>query len=289
VTSHDSEGALRCEAMLYDYEPEWRPTGIVELDQTDVLAWKRPGWPAGFNRVAYAKWDERTAETRIEELFAFFGDAPFHWHVGPSSSPADLADRLIRRGLVVAARPRMMTIELPLPAGWPTNDAVRIAEVRDEAIARLSLELAHHNANDIARMLPERMAYITAPWRRGAMMVAYVGDVPVANAAWRYSSDGRCVYLTGADRVSRGYRSRTGLQGRGRPREQRNVGADPRASRFRGPRGASACRPAWRALGGARLRSVRIDAELRDRVRDAIRLAHDVTIMVICGWHRSPN
>ncbi|TMB99074.1 MAG: hypothetical protein E6J35_13105 [Chloroflexi bacterium] len=166
--------------MLYDYEPEWRPTGIVELDQTDVLAWKRPGWPAGFNRVAYAKWDERTAETRIEELFAFFGDAPFHWHVGPSSSPADLADRLIRRGLVVAARPRMMTIELPLPAGWPTNDAVRIAEVRDEAIARLSLELAHHNANDIARMLPERMAYITAPWRRGAMMVAYVGDVPVA-------------------------------------------------------------------------------------------------------------
>jgi len=201
VTSHDSEGALRCEAMLYDYEPEWRPTGIVELDQTDVLAWKRPGWPAGFNRVAYAKWDERTAETRIEELFAFFGDAPFHWHVGPSSSPADLADRLIRRGLVVAVRPRMMTIELPLPAGWPTNDAVRIAEVRDEAIARLSLELAHHNANDIARMLPERMAYITAPWRRGAMMVAYVGDVPVANAAWRYSSDGRCVYLTGAETV----------------------------------------------------------------------------------------
>src|SRR5205823_14093642 len=39
------------------------------------------------------------------------------------------------------------------------------------------------------------------PGRRGGFLVAYLGDAPVANAGYRYSSDGRCVYLTGAETV----------------------------------------------------------------------------------------
>src|SRR5437870_129007 len=107
--------------MLYDYEPEWRPPGVVEIDRTDVLAWQRPGWGVGHSRVASAKWSERDAESGIDEVLAFFGDTPFNWHVGPSSSPPDLVDRLTARGLTVLARPRMMTIALPLPPSWPTT------------------------------------------------------------------------------------------------------------------------------------------------------------------------
>src|SRR5712691_2075401 len=110
----DDELARYCEAMLYDYEPEWRPPGIVELDRPDVLAWKRPGWPVGYSRVAYARWSASEADARIDELLEFFGDTPFNWYVGPSSTPADLEARLVRRGLVVKERPRLMTATLPL-------------------------------------------------------------------------------------------------------------------------------------------------------------------------------
>ena len=90
--------------MLYDYEPEWRPSATVVLDRADVLAFKRPGWPVGYSRVAYAKWSADEADARIDEVLAFFDEVAFNWHVGPSSAPHDLVDRLTARGLVVLAR-----------------------------------------------------------------------------------------------------------------------------------------------------------------------------------------
>jgi hypothetical protein len=172
--------AQYCEAMLYDYEREWRPEGTVELDRPDVLAWKRPGWPVGYSRVAYVKWTAEEADARIEELLEFFGDAGFHWHVGPSSTPEDLEARLAAHGIV---------------------------EVADRDIARLSLQLAHHTGEDLERSLNERMAYLTLPTRRTHFVVVFLGDVPVANASYRWSSDGRCMYLTGAE-TAETYRGR---------------------------------------------------------------------------------
>src|SRR2546428_9643407 len=100
-TSPQMTPAEYCEAMLYDYEPEWRPSGNIELDRPDVLAWKRPGWPVGYSRVAYAKWTAANADHRIGVLLAFCGDTPIFWYVGPSSAPADLAARLASHGLAL--------------------------------------------------------------------------------------------------------------------------------------------------------------------------------------------
>jgi len=195
------ELARYCEAMLYDYETEWSPDGLVEINRTDVLAWKRPGWPIGNSRVAYAKWTESAVDVRIGELLAFFGDTAFNWHVGPSSSPGDLVDRLVSYGLVLVAQPRMMTISLPLDDVWPRNSELRIVEVATPKMARISLQLAHHGPAQIERDVAERMTYLGVPSRRGGFLVAYLGDVPVANAGYRYSADGRCLYLTGAETV----------------------------------------------------------------------------------------
>jgi GNAT superfamily N-acetyltransferase len=201
----DDERARYCEAMLYDYEPEWRPAGIAEIDRPDVRAWKRPGWPAGHSRVAYAKWSTDDAERRIDELLAFFGDAQFTWYVGPSSTPADLVARLVRRGLVVQERPRLMTAALPIAS--MRDGGVRIVEVADRETARLSLELAHHTGDELERSLEERMAYLALPTRRWGSLIAFLGDTPVANAGYRFSSDGRCLYLTGAEVIEQ-YRGR---------------------------------------------------------------------------------
>src|SRR6266545_4322908 len=56
--------AQYCEAMLYDYEPDWHPSGVIELDRPDVLAWRRPGRSIGHSRVAYAKWSEAVVDAR---------------------------------------------------------------------------------------------------------------------------------------------------------------------------------------------------------------------------------
>ena len=156
--------ARYCEAMLYDYEPEWRPSGMVELDRADVLAWKRPGWPVGYSRVAYAKWTAGEAEARIDGVLAFFGDIAFNWHVGPSSAPHDLVDRLTTRGLIALARPRMMTIGLPLAEDWPIARDVRIAEVDNAETARVALRLAHHEGPALERDVAERVAYLENAW-----------------------------------------------------------------------------------------------------------------------------
>jgi GNAT superfamily N-acetyltransferase len=93
----------------------------------------------------------------------------------------------------------MMTIDLPLAADWPIPAGTRVVEVEDEETARLGLRLAHHDGADLERDVVERMAYLGTPGRRGGFLVAYLDGVPVANAGYRYSGDGRCVYLTGAE------------------------------------------------------------------------------------------
>jgi GNAT superfamily N-acetyltransferase len=103
--------------------------------------------------------------------------------------------------MVLVAQPRMMTTSLPLRDGWPLNSELRVAEVATPEMTRISLELAHHDSAQIERDVAERMAYLRVPSRRGGFLVGYLGDLPVANAGYRYSSDGRCVYLTGAETV----------------------------------------------------------------------------------------
>lgn len=55
--------------------------------------------------------------------------------------------------------------------------------------------------------MPERLEYLALPGRRGGYLVAYLDGEPVANATWKDSSDGRCVYLKGAG-TRQGFRRR---------------------------------------------------------------------------------
>lgn len=194
--------AAYAEAMLYDYERDWAPTGLDQITRSDLLMWRRPGWPPSHSRVACARWNESTVERGIDEVLAFFGDQRFNWHVGPSSSPSDLSERLIHRGLELVAAPRMMTAPLPLSGDWRPRAIVDVVEVHDEATARISLVLAHHEREELEQMLPERLAYLGISDRRGGFLIAFIGDEPVGNAGYRYSGDVACLYLTGAETVA---------------------------------------------------------------------------------------
>src|SRR5688500_20213097 len=88
------EDVAYAEAMLFDYERDWVPDGLEQIERSDLLMWRRRGWPASHSRVAYARWDDSAVERGIDEGLGFLGDQPFNWLVGPSSCPSAIAELL---------------------------------------------------------------------------------------------------------------------------------------------------------------------------------------------------
>jgi GNAT superfamily N-acetyltransferase len=79
----------------------------------DLRVIERPGWlqiitpsitTGGLNEVIYSRLDDAEADAAIDTAIAMYRDlgVKFRWNVAPGSSPADLGERLERRGLVAS-------------------------------------------------------------------------------------------------------------------------------------------------------------------------------------------
>ncbi len=77
----------------------------------DLQVIERPGWlqiltpsikTGGLNEVIYSLLDERSADATIDAAIAMYRNLGLkaRWNAGPGSGPADLSERLERRGLV---------------------------------------------------------------------------------------------------------------------------------------------------------------------------------------------
>jgi GNAT superfamily N-acetyltransferase len=189
---------------MWDYEPDFMPEGMEIVDRQDLLMWKRPRWPfaqrSWSNRISYVRTRSDRIERTIDEVLGFFGPVAFTWVVGPTSSPGDIAARLVTRGLVDIGDGDLLTAALPV-SGLRVNPDLDIVEVHDEDTALIGLRLAHRDANEAEMdvLLRERLAYLRYPDRRGGYLVGFMGGKPVANAGYRYSANGSTVYLTGAE------------------------------------------------------------------------------------------
>ncbi len=179
----------------------------------DRLLWSSRSTSHGSNRVAWVKWTEDEAEHGINEVLEYYRerDRAFSWCVGPSSTPSDLPLRLEARGLVRIDTFLMLTATLP-SAPLRTNPEVRITEVSDEAGLRVHTEISqathgHWSPEEFIEALNERRSYLAFSQRRGGFLLGYLGQQVVANAGWRDSRDGRCLYLTGAHTLP-AYRNR---------------------------------------------------------------------------------
>lgn len=190
------------EGIVWDYDPRFLPEAVELLERPDLLLWTRPSPSKWASRVAYARWSEADAERGIDEVLAFFRarDRSFVWYVGPSSSPRDLVERLERRGLVRERPPgHLLAAELPLH-DLRTNPDVLVVEARDRAELETYARSAHPEWSDgqVRDSIPERELLHRVYGDRAGMLLAYLDDALVGNAAWRDSTDGRAEYLTGA-------------------------------------------------------------------------------------------
>lgn len=81
---------------LFQYLPQ------LKLHHEHGLSWFESDFsPAIFNRVIQAELTSETAPHAIETIINLFQQRlqPFHWHVGPSSTPHNLGALLLARGL----------------------------------------------------------------------------------------------------------------------------------------------------------------------------------------------
>ena len=87
----------------------------------------------------------------------------------------------------------------PLPAPPP---GVQVEPVRDKADVRemvaISAQIWGYSPTDQERIVAERLAHLALPDCRSGFMLARADGNPAGTANYRYSSDGKVIYLTGA-------------------------------------------------------------------------------------------
>jgi GNAT superfamily N-acetyltransferase len=81
----------------------------VSLRMPDTRVIEHEGWyqvstpslrQGGLNEIAFAALDERDADRVIDETLAHYAGRRFRWNVVPGSKPADLGERLAKRGMI---------------------------------------------------------------------------------------------------------------------------------------------------------------------------------------------
>ncbi|MDQ6878352.1 MAG: hypothetical protein M3082_11830 [Candidatus Dormibacteraeota bacterium] len=88
-----------------------------------------------------------------------------------------------------------------LPVTVPRiNSEVVVREVKDKKDVESALQVLHEDwpAERLRNSVAERTDYLKSPLRRGGLVLACLGEMPVGAALWRDSADGRCAYLTAA-------------------------------------------------------------------------------------------
>ena len=189
------------EAIVYDYDERDRESDLEIVERADLLMWARPGPTKWTSSVRKTDWGSDEADRRIEEVLAFFRERarPFVWHVTPSTRPHDLAARLKKAGLVHEQTTRLLIAELPV-RGLRWNTHVRIVDARTpaEVEARLRFAWPDWDYEVIRSEVADRLRFLGLYGERAGFLLAYLSDTPVADAAWRDSTDGFAVYLTGA-------------------------------------------------------------------------------------------
>ena len=159
------------------------------------------------------------ADAAIEAAIARFEGKPFLWWVGPSDEPADLSDRLTRRGVIFLDDIPGMAMDLADLDDEPAPDELRVAPVLDEAgIDAFHAVLSHGFPEDFVDHATT--GAITASSRRQAIeagfrepngvptrWVGWVGERPVTTTRLHTGAGVAGIYavVTVDDARRRGY------------------------------------------------------------------------------------
>ena len=156
----------------------------------DLQVIERPGWlqivtpsikTGGLNEIIYSLLDERGADATIDAAIATYRDLglKFRWNAGPGSGPADLGERLERRGLAASWGRGMAR---STGDGGPLGNAGEVVEVDERTLDHYTQVMAAGwNADGTALVALHR--HVLAEGRQ-CLFVAYCDGVPAAAASY---------------------------------------------------------------------------------------------------------
>jgi len=175
------------------------------LPAPDLRVIERPGWfqlitpsmrDGGMNEVCLAVLDAAEVDEVIDRTIAEYRalGIRFRWSVGPDSRPADLAERLARRGLRSSVTCAMASRTDAARDGVP--DGVRVEEVDARSVDLFTRVMAEGWSMDPGPLHRLHEALLADPHRRQRLQLAYHRGAPAAVAA--HVVFPRSAYLLGA-------------------------------------------------------------------------------------------
>ena len=143
TTEVDPAQIAMFDQVMVTFYTEARRREWADIRIDDDVVWGSTGIPGpAFNGATAATFSEDTADARIDTILDYFRELriDMSWWVGPTSTPADLGDRLVAHGLTPDGVAPGMLVSLdgwsppPLPDGLsvePTRDAASFHEAMD--------------------------------------------------------------------------------------------------------------------------------------------------------------
>lgn len=187
--------------------PGWTEEALIEevtvaprrafLPLPDTQVIERPGWlqlitpslrQGGLNEVVHAVLSEAEADAVIDETLQDYArrGLRLRWTVGPGSAPADLAERLERRGLRRIEIRGLACLTAPLPAAArpaPDAGAVTVEEVDERSLGDFTAVMAAGWGMDPATLDPLNRVVLRDPARRSRLLLARCDGAPAAVAS----------------------------------------------------------------------------------------------------------
>jgi GNAT superfamily N-acetyltransferase len=178
-------------------------SALVPLPDTRII--ERPGWwqiitpslkRGGMNEVICTELPDDEADAIIDETIDSYRQLGllFRWTIRPGTKPADLADRLARRGLRRSESFAMARVTSGAALEDPASIAVE--EVSLENVDVFTQVMAEGWQSDPAALDPLHRRMLADPAGRQRMFVARCEGVPAATAG--YVALERSAYLIGA-------------------------------------------------------------------------------------------
>ncbi|REG37535.1 acetyltransferase (GNAT) family protein [Archangium gephyra] len=173
----------------------------LPLPDTQVI--ERPGWlqlltpslrQGGLNEVAYSALDEKEADAVIDETLEQYRrlGLRFRWTVGPDSRPADLAERLERRGMR-----RNETLGMIRGTSVPASAEgdITVEQVDEHTVEEYSRTMGEGWGMDPEPITAFNRLVLSHPGRRHRLFLARYRGVPAGTAG--LVTFERSVYLLG--------------------------------------------------------------------------------------------
>lgn len=158
----------------------------IPLDDPHVVRHHSTQFKNGF--ISYSKLDESSVEAEIDAQVAFFSNLgyEFEWKVYDHDCPADLRERLAKRGFSVEEPEALMILDMHLIPASPDPAGIAVRRVEDEAgiqaIMRMEEAVWNEDHSELATRLWQDLS--TDPMTL-SIFAAYTSD-QLVSAAWIY-------------------------------------------------------------------------------------------------------